>query len=93
MMTFGDELHAIAVPTVVAWGDADTALPREDQEALARLIRGARLVVHPGAGHMFYWDDPVRVADDLVAFVDTLAAGNRSPEHTSAGPAEVSYGE
>jgi len=90
---FRDELHAIAVPTLVAWGDADTVLPREDQEALARLIPGARLVVYPGAGHMFYWDDPARVVDDLVAFADALSAGDRSSEHVSAGPEEVGHGE
>ena len=80
---FRDELHGIAVPTLVAWGDADTVLPREEQEMLARLIPGARLVVYPGAGHMFYWDDPGRVAGDLAAFTEVKPA----PSMLSTAPA------
>ena len=66
------ELGRIAVPTLIVWGDRDTILSREDQETLARLIPGARLLVYPGAGHLFYWEDPARVAVDLTAFIEKL---------------------
>jgi pimeloyl-ACP methyl ester carboxylesterase len=44
---------SITVPTLVLHGDADTVVPLERGEELARLIPGARLVVLPGAGHNY----------------------------------------
>jgi non-heme chloroperoxidase len=70
---FSGELERIAAPAVVLWGDADPILPREDQETLARLIPRAELVVHEGAGHVFYWEDPDATAADLAAFTGRLA--------------------
>ncbi len=64
----------ITAPTLVVWGDRDAILPRSEQEALARGIRGARLLVYEGGGHAFYWEDAARVAADLVAFVGALEA-------------------
>lgn len=72
---FSAELHEIAVPTLVVWGDRDSLLPQEDQATLVRLIRGARWVVHAGAGHVFYWEDPARVGIDLASFAEDLARG------------------
>lgn len=65
------ELHKITVPTLIAWGDQD-AFIRTDQETLAAGISGSRLVVYPGAGHAFYWEEPDRFASDLAAFIDDL---------------------
>lgn len=71
---FSSELGSIAVPTRVIWGDADALLSREDQEDLVRLIPGARMVVHPGAGHVFYWEDPARAALDLASLAEEFAS-------------------
>lgn len=67
--SFG-ELHKIEAPTLIIWGDQDAIVPRSDQEALASAIRGSRLVVYPGAGHAFYWEEPDHVASDLVGFIE-----------------------
>jgi pimeloyl-ACP methyl ester carboxylesterase len=64
----------ITAPTLVVWGDRDAILPRSEQDALAAGIPGARLVVYEGGGHAFYWEDPARVAADLVAFLEALGA-------------------
>jgi len=69
--SFG-KLHTIKAPTLIIWGDQDTILPRGDQEELAAAIPGSRLVVYAGAGHAFYWEEPDRVASELVAFIETL---------------------
>lgn len=69
---FSAELHKIKAPTLIVWGDQDAVLARSEQEALAAAISGARLIVYPGAGHMFYWEMPERFAADLVAFVETI---------------------
>jgi pimeloyl-ACP methyl ester carboxylesterase len=71
---FSTELVRIAVPTLVIWGNEDAVLPREDQETLTSLIAGSRLIVYPGAGHVFYWEEPDRVAADLVAFIEELTS-------------------
>jgi non-heme chloroperoxidase len=67
-----EELHKIKAPTLIVWGDRDAILPRSDQETLAAAITGSRLLVYPGAGHAFYWEDPGRVALDLAAFIAEL---------------------
>ena len=72
---FPDDLGKIAAPTLILWGDQDAILPLSDQQALAAAIPGARLVIYPGLGHAFYWEDPARVATDLATFVGTLAQG------------------
>lgn len=69
--SFG-ELDKIDVPTLIIWGDQDAVLPQSDQEALKAAIAGSRLVVYPGAGHAVYWEEPGRVASDLVAFVHRI---------------------
>jgi pimeloyl-ACP methyl ester carboxylesterase len=69
--SFG-HLNTIKVPSLIVWGDRDAFLPRSDQEALAAALAGSRLVVYPGAGHAVYWEEPARVASDLVAFIGDL---------------------
>ncbi len=68
-----EDLDKIKAPTLIVWGDQDAILPRSDQETLAAAIPGSRLLVYPGAGHAFYWEDPGRVALDLAAFIAELA--------------------
>jgi non-heme chloroperoxidase len=70
------ELDKIKAPTLVVWGDQDAILPQSDQETLAAAITGSRLLVYPGAGHAFYWEDPGRVASDLAAFIAGLEIGS-----------------
>jgi non-heme chloroperoxidase len=67
-----EELGKIKAPTLIVWGDQDAILPRSDQESLAAAITGSRILVYPGAGHAFYWEDPGRVASDLAAFIAEL---------------------
>ena len=69
--SFG-ELDKIGAPTLIVWGDQDAILPRGDQEAIAATIAGSRLSVYPGAGHALYWEEPRRLASDLVAFIEQL---------------------
>jgi pimeloyl-ACP methyl ester carboxylesterase len=70
----GDELDRITAPTLIVWGDQDAILPKSDQEALASAIPNARVVIYPGSGHALYWEEPERVAQDLVAFARSLGA-------------------
>jgi non-heme chloroperoxidase len=64
------DLHGIAAPTLIVWGDRDELCSREDQDALAAAIPNARLVVYPGTGHGVHWEEPERFAADLVRFIE-----------------------
>ena len=68
------ETATITAPTLILWGDRDGFLPRGDQEALAAAIPGSRLVVYEDTGHAVHWEQPERVAADIVG----LAAQVRS---------------
>lgn len=67
------ELGRIGAPTLLLWGDRDAIFGRADQDALFAGIRGARLLVYAGNGHSPHWEDPVRFAADVTAFVRTVA--------------------
>ncbi|GAA1284869.1 alpha/beta hydrolase [Pseudonocardia aurantiaca] len=71
ILAFDDrsELARIGAPTLVIWGEHDGLFDREQQERLTRRIPGARLRVYPDAGHCPNWEQPRRVADDVVAFL------------------------
>jgi rifampin ADP-ribosylating transferase len=64
------ESGTIDAPTLILWGDRDTFLPRDDQEALAGAIPGSELVTYEGVGHSVLVERTGRVAADLVAFVE-----------------------
>ena len=74
---FSGELSKITAPTLIVWGDQDAFFLRREQEALAAAIAGAQLVVYPGAGHGFHWEEPARFAADLVAFTAHLQVAQR----------------
>lgn len=66
------ETATITAPTIILWGDRDEFLPRSDREALAAAIPGSRLVIYEGAEHVVHWEQPERVAADLVALVERV---------------------
>jgi non-heme chloroperoxidase len=66
------ETGTISAPTLILWGDRDGFLPRSDQEALATAIAGSRLVTYEGTGHVVHWEEPKRVAADVVAFAERI---------------------
>jgi non-heme chloroperoxidase len=71
------ELHRIAAPVLLIWGDRD-AIPiasRQVQEQLVAALPDARLVVVDGAGHHVHWDEPERVAREIVAFIRAVLRG------------------
>ena len=51
-----DRLERVRVPTLLVWGDADTAVVRAQMDTLQREIPDAGLLVLPGAGHYGYLD-------------------------------------
>lgn len=64
----------ISAPALIVFGARDALLPRADQEAMAREIPGARLVIYPDVGHLPVVEAPERLAADLTALCDAIAA-------------------
>jgi len=51
-------LPSIKAPTLLIWGDADTATPLADGQAMEKAIPGSGLAVLNGAGHYCFLDQP-----------------------------------
>lgn len=68
-----DRLGQIRTPSLAIWGDRDATVARADQERLVAAIPGGRLIAYKGAGHALYWEEPARVAVDIVRFIESLA--------------------
>jgi 3-oxoadipate enol-lactonase len=58
-----ERLAALGMPTLVAHGTLDEMLPVENGHMIAERVPGARLEIFEGAGHLFFWEQPVRAAE------------------------------
>ena len=67
-----ETFKAIAVPTLIMHGEADTVIPVAAGRGLASAIPGARLITYPGVGHVPMEQIPDRSAADLRAFLESL---------------------
>jgi len=65
-------LNEITVPTLIIVGDQDVATPPSDARIMADGIRGSRLVVIPGAGHLSNLEQPEAFDQALMDFLKTL---------------------
>lgn len=65
-----DCLAQIKHPTLVLTGTADDIIPAENSTVLQRAIPGAQLRTIPEAGHLFFLEQPAKVAAELRAFLE-----------------------
>ena len=49
----------IKAPTLLIWGENDTATPLSDAKTMEQLIPDAGLVSFPGCGHYSFLDNPI----------------------------------
>ncbi len=61
-------IHLVKCPTLLIWGDSDTATPIGDARRMEELIADAGLVVCEGAGHFSFAEQPAKVNGALHAF-------------------------
>lgn len=66
-----DRMPLIKAPTLLIWGENDTATPLADARTMERLIPGAGLVSFPGCGHYSFLDNPVQFAAVLRSFLNS----------------------
>lgn len=62
-------MPSIKAPTLLIWGEADTATPLADARVMAKLIPDAGLVSFPGCGHYSFLDNPRQFAAVLDSFL------------------------
>lgn len=62
-------LPAISAPTLLIWGERDTATPIADARLMERLIPDAGLVSYPEAGHYSFLDRPAQTRAVIENFV------------------------
>jgi non-heme chloroperoxidase len=58
----------ITAPALVVWADQDAFADRSERDRLAASIPGATVIDYAGHGHAMHWEDPARVAADIVRF-------------------------
>lgn len=62
-------LHLIKAPTLLIWGENDTATPLNDGKIMESLITGSALISFPGCGHYSFLDNPRQFAAILDSFL------------------------
>jgi rifampin ADP-ribosylating transferase len=67
------ETGIITAPTLIIWGGRDDLLPHGDGARLAAAVPRSRLLSYESTGHMVLWEQPERIAKDIVAFVRALS--------------------
>jgi pimeloyl-ACP methyl ester carboxylesterase len=76
-LLYREELARLAVPTLFAWGDADSYAPPESGKEVAARMPDARVEVLPDVGHMPHLDAPELVARTIDAFLHPALASSR----------------
>lgn len=61
----------IKAPTLLIWGENDTATPLRDAKIMENLIPDAGLVSFPGCGHYSFLDNPGQFAAVLKSFLNS----------------------
>mgnify|MGYP004444693071 FL=1 len=64
-------LPSVAAPTLLIWGEKDTATPLSDAKKMERLIPDAGLVSFPNAGHYSFLDEPMQFTAVFTNFLNT----------------------
>jgi pimeloyl-ACP methyl ester carboxylesterase len=71
------ELRGLQLPTLVMWGSKDSLIPVEHAQRFASDVRGAKVRVYEGVGHVPMEEAGPRTAEDVAAFLATTVADAR----------------
>jgi pimeloyl-ACP methyl ester carboxylesterase len=64
-----ERLKSLALPTLILWGGRDRLIPPDIARRFAADIRGAKLVVFDGLGHVPHEEDPTRTLPVVLEFL------------------------
>lgn len=73
-------MPSIKAPTLLVWGENDTATPLSDARTMERLIPDAGLVSFPGCGHYSFLDNPAGFRAVINEFFKTEFGQARNAE-------------
>ena len=65
-----DRLSQITAPTLIIHGDDDPLIPYPNGKYLAEHIKGARLIMFPGVGHISMIEAPERFNHEVIEFLE-----------------------
>jgi 3-oxoadipate enol-lactonase len=65
----GTRQALIRALTLIVYGDADAVVDPRNSKVLAGRIPGSQVVVFPGLGHLFFWEEPVQFAEAVTTFL------------------------
>jgi len=68
----------VTAPTLLIWGDKDALASEDQQQRLLAALPAARLEVYREAGHSPNWEQPRRVAADIVEFMREIGVWHPS---------------
>ena len=68
-------IRSIRVPTIIADGDHDEAIKRQQTEEMAALIPNAGLLIQPGVSHFSMLQDPQQFNANVLHFSGIVALG------------------
>jgi pimeloyl-ACP methyl ester carboxylesterase len=68
------------LPTLIAWGTADTMIPIEHAYRAHELMPGSELALFPDAGHFAHCDQPQQFAERLINFLEHTTPAHLGPD-------------
>jgi pimeloyl-ACP methyl ester carboxylesterase len=69
--TDADKITLISVPTLILWGREDIYFPVENALRFHQDIKGSRIYVYSGVGHLPMEEAPTRSLTDFIKFIRT----------------------
>ena len=65
-----DRLAGLVAPTLVQHGTEDVVVDPRNADVLMRLLPDATLVLFPGAGHLYFWEEPEGFVGSVTSFLE-----------------------
>ena len=65
----GTRQSLIRAQTLIVYGDADAVVDPRNSKLLSGRIPSSQVVVFPGLGHLFFWEEPAQFAQAVTSFL------------------------
>jgi pimeloyl-ACP methyl ester carboxylesterase len=79
----GTRQSLIRARTLIMYGDADAVVDPRNSKLLSGRVPSSQVVVFPGLGHLFFWEEPAQFAKAVTSFL--LAPAEKSLNGSDEG--------